>query len=227
MSTRTVKIAPSILACDFARLGEEVGQAEAGGGDWIHVDVMDGAFVPNITVGVPVVEAVRRVTSLPLDVHLMIESPERMIPAFVEAGATSLTVHEEACPDLHRAIHLIRKLGARAAVALNPATPVSTLEEALPLIDMVLIMTVSPGFGGQQFIPGTLDKIRKLVALAREQGADELEIEVDGGISTETAPAVVAAGATVLVAGVAVFNRHASVAENITALRASSALAVP
>ena len=222
MSTRTVKIAPSILAADFARLGEEVGQAEAGGGDWIHIDVMDGAFVPNITVGVPVVEAVRRVTSLPLDVHLMIERPERMIPAFVEAGATSLTVHEEACPDLHRAIHMIRKAGARAAVALNPATPVGTLEEILPLIDMVLIMTVSPGFGGQEFIPGTIEKIRKLAAMARQQGLEDLEIEVDGGISVETAPGVVAAGATVLVAGVAVFNRHGSVAENITGLRTSS-----
>ncbi len=222
----TIKIAPSILASDFGRLGEEVQQAEAGGGDWIHIDVMDGAFVPNITVGVPVVEAVRRNTSLPLDVHLMIEQPERMIPAFVEAGATSLTVHEEACPDLHRAIHMIRRLGARAAVALNPATPVATLEEILPLIDMVLIMTVSPGFGGQQFIPGSIAKIRKLASMAREQGLDELDIEVDGGISVETAPAVVAAGATVLVAGVAVFNRHASVAENITAIRASAAVTV-
>lgn len=225
--SRRVKIAPSILASDFARLGEEIGQAEAADADWIHVDVMDGHFVPNMTVGVPVVEAVRRVTSLPLDVHLMIERPEQMIPAFVKAGATSLTVHEEACPDLHRAIHQIRQLGARAAVALNPATPVGTLEEILPLIDMVLIMTVSPGFGGQHFLHGSIDKVRRLAGMARERGLNDLEIEVDGGIATDTAPAIVAAGATVLVAGVAIFNTLGTVEENISALRSAAASPAP
>jgi ribulose-phosphate 3-epimerase len=206
-----IRIAPSILSADFGRLGEQVAAAEAGGADCIHCDVMDGHFVPNLTFGPLVVEAVRRVTSLPLDVHLMIEQPERYIPAFVQAGATSLSVHGETCPHLHRTIQQIHELGARASVALNPATPLNTLDEILIELDMVLVMTVNPGFGGQAFIEASLDKVRRLRARAsalegRRKRLQPLDIEVDGGINVQTVGRVVAAGANVLVAGSAIFG---------------------
>lgn len=215
-----VKIAPSILSADFARLGEQVAEAANGGADYIHVDVMDGHFVPNITIGPLIVKAIRPVTSLPLDVHLMIEAPERYIADFAHAGADIITVQWEACPHLHRVVQSIKDARVKAGVALNPATPVLALEDILPDLDLVLVMSVNPGFGGQSFIPNTIRKLHALRQMMKEQGAS-CEVEVDGGINAETAPAVVAAGAEVLVAGSAVFNRKASVAENITALRQS------
>ena len=218
----SVKIAPSILSADYARLADGVKQAEEGGGDWIHVDVMDGHFVPNITIGPPVVKALRKVTTLPLDVHLMIERPEQLIEAFVDAGADSLTVHVETASHLHRTIERIRELGAKPAVALNPATPLVVLDEILPYVDMVLVMTVNPGFGGQRFIPTSTNKIAVLRSMIEERGLWGIDIEVDGGIAPKTAPEVVAAGATVLVAGAAVFTGTGSVAENIAALRSAS-----
>jgi ribulose-phosphate 3-epimerase len=219
-----VKIVPSILSADFTRLGEQVREAEAAGADYIQIDVMDGHFVPNITVGPLVVEAVRRAVQVPLDVHLMIENPERYIERFIEAGAHILTVHQEACVHLHRVVQAIRELGARPGVAINPATPVSAIEEILDYVDLVLVMTVNPGFGGQEFIPGTLPKIARLRRMLDERRL-LVEIEVDGGIDPETAPQVVRAGATVLVAGSSVFNNRASVAENIAALRRAAATA--
>jgi ribulose-phosphate 3-epimerase len=215
----TIKIAPSILSADFARLADGVAEAEAAGADWIHVDVMDGHFVPNITIGPPVVAALRRVTDLPLDVHLMIDAPERFIEAFADAGADILTVHEEATLHLHRTIQAIKHRGVRAGVSLNPATPVAALEEILPYLDMVLIMTVNPGFGGQSFIPTSTPKIRKLKAAIAEAGLEGIDIQVDGGIGPDTAGEVVDAGATVLVAGAAVFGGAGSVAANIRAIR--------
>lgn len=219
------RIAPSILSADFTRLAEQIAQSEAGGADWIHVDVMDGHFVPNITVGPLVVAAARRATKLPLDVHLMIESPDRYLSEFVTAGADWLTVHQEACPHLHRTVQQIRELGARPGVALNPATPVETLIDILPLVDLVLVMTVNPGFGGQSFIPESLSKVNRLAGRLAEQGLAGIEIEVDGGIDPDTAPAAVAAGATVLVAGSAVFS-HGSIPDNVRALRRSFAVEV-
>ncbi len=201
----TIRIAPSILAADFAALGEAVRAAERGGADYIHMDVMDGHFVPNITVGPPVVRAVRRVASVPLDVHLMITDPDRYIDAFAEAGAASITVHVEPLSHLHRTIHYIKSLGLGAGVALNPATPVFTLEEIAADVDMVLVMTVNPGFGGQTFIERSVPKIRSVRALLDRTGS-RAAIEVDGGIDTATAPRVVAAGADVLVAGSAIFG---------------------
>lgn len=215
----SVKIAPSILSADFARLGEAVAEAEAGGADWIHVDVMDGHFVPNLTIGPPVVKALRRVTELPLDVHLMIEAPERYLEAFADAGATVLTVHQEACTHLHRTVERIRELGMRPGVSINPATPLSTLEEILPYVDLVLVMTVNPGFGGQRFIPTSPEKIARVRQALRERHLWGVEVEVDGGIGVATAPEAVDAGATVLVAGAAVFNEEATVAENIRSIR--------
>ncbi|AIQ73981.1 MULTISPECIES: ribulose-phosphate 3-epimerase [Paenibacillus] len=201
-----IRIAPSLLSADFARLGPEVAEAEASGGDWIHVDVMDGHFVPNITLGPPIVKAVSLHTKLPLDVHLMIESPERYIPDFAAAGASVITVHAEACVHLHRVVHQIKELGLKASVAINPGTPASAVREVLEDVDMILVMTVNPGFGGQAFIPNTLRKIIQIREWANEVNPDLL-IEVDGGVSEETAPLVVAAGADVLVAGNAVFGR--------------------
>lgn len=198
-----IRIAPSLLSADFARLGPEVAEAEASGGDWIHVDVMDGHFVPNITLGPPIVKAVSLHTKLPLDVHLMIESPERYIPDFAAAGASVITVHAEACVHLHRVVHQIKELGLKASVAINPGTPASAVREVLEDVDMILVMTVNPGFGGQAFIPNTLRKIIQIREWANEVNPDLL-IEVDGGVSEETAPLVVAAGADVLVAGNAV-----------------------
>jgi ribulose-phosphate 3-epimerase len=202
---RPVRIAPSILASDFARLGEEVRAAEAAGADWIHIDVMDGCFVPNITVGPPVVKAVRACTTLPLDVHLMIVKPERYLDDFARAGADNITVHLEASPHLHRTVQHIRSLGKRASVSLNPHTSIQGLEVVLPDLAMVLLMTVNPGFGGQEFIEAVLPKIRGLRAEIERRNLD-VDIEVDGGITPETAPLVVEAGASVLVAGSAVFG---------------------
>jgi ribulose-phosphate 3-epimerase len=214
-----VKIAPSILSADFTRLGEQVREAEAAGADYIHVDVMDGHFVPNMTIGPLVVKALRPITQLPLDVHLMIERPERHIPAFAQAGASILTVHVETCPHLHRTIQQIKELGVKAGVTLNPATPLGSLEEILPQVDLVLIMSVNPGFGGQSYIPASTDKIARLRRMLDEQGLTHVELEVDGGIKAHNAAEIATAGATVLVVGSAVFNQEASIAANIAALR--------
>jgi ribulose-phosphate 3-epimerase len=198
-------IAPSILSADFAKLGEEIRAIERAGADWVHVDVMDGHFVPNITIGPLVVEAVRRCTDLPLDVHLMIEQPDRYVADFVAAGATTVGVHAETCPHLHRSVQTIREAGARACVVLNPATPAMAVEAVLGDIDQVLLMTVNPGFGGQSFIPGVLPKIRALYNWIRARDL-EVDIEVDGGVNAETIGEVAAAGANVFVAGTAVFG---------------------
>jgi len=214
-----VKIATSILAADFSRLGEQVREAEAGGADWIHVDVMDGHFVPNLTIGPPVVRALRPMTTLPLDVHLMVESPERLLPEFAAAGADRITVHVETCPHLHRTVQQLRELGVKPGVTLNPSTPLTTLEEILPYVDLVLIMSVNPGFGGQVYIPSSTDKILRLRQVLDARGLTGVELEVDGGIKADNAAQVVAAGATVLVVGSAIFNQQASVAANIAALR--------
>lgn len=211
-----IYIAPSILSANFAKLGEEVAEVEQGGADWLHVDVMDGHFVPNLTFGPLVMGAIAPQTNLPLDVHLMVEKPEDYIPAFAQAGAHMITVHAEACVHLHRVLHLIKEHHVKAGVAINPATPVSAIREVLEDVDMVLVMTVNPGFGGQAFIPGALRKIREIKDLQRSLGLDHLRIEVDGGISAATAPLVVEAGADVLVAGNAVFgrpDRSAAIAE--------------
>ena len=215
-----VKIAPSILSADFGRLGEQVAEAERGGADYVHVDIMDGHFVPNITMGPLVVSAIRRWTSLPLDVHMMIASPERYIDDFVDAGADIITVHVEACTHLHRVVHQIRERGAKAGAALNPATPPAAVEEVLADLDQVLVMTVNPGFGGQAFIHGVVDKIRRVRARLDARGLPA-DLEVDGGISAATAKTAVDAGARVLVAGSAVYNDRASVGEAIAQLRAS------
>ncbi|NLC69907.1 MAG: ribulose-phosphate 3-epimerase [Desulfuromonadaceae bacterium] len=201
------KIAPSILSADFARLGEEVRRVEEGGADWIHVDVMDGHFVPNLTIGPVVVAALRPVTRLPLDVHLMIENPERYLEEFAKAGADYLTVQAEACVHLHRTLQAIRDLGVRAGVSLNPHTPLCAIEEVLDELDMVLIMSVNPGFGGQQFIPRALDKIGRLRRLIEERGlAGRIELQVDGGVKLDNCREIAEAGAEVLVAGSAIFG---------------------
>ncbi|CAH1190844.1 Ribulose-phosphate 3-epimerase [Paenibacillus auburnensis] len=202
-----ILLAPSILSADFAALGAEVAEAEASGADWIHVDVMDGHFVPNITLGPPIVKAVKAHTSLPLDVHLMIENPERYIAEFAAAGASVITVHAEACVHLHRVVHQIKELGIMAGVAINPGTPASAVREVLEDVDMVLVMTVNPGFGGQAFIPNAMRKIRQIREWANEINHSNLRIEVDGGVAENTAPIVAEAGADVLVAGNAVFGR--------------------
>ncbi len=200
-----IKIAPSILSADFTRLGEHVSEAVAAGADMIHVDVMDGRFVPNITMGPLVVKALRRVTDLPLDVHLMIVEPERYVEAFAEAGADTLTVQVEASPHLHRTLQAIRALDVRAAVALNPHTPPVMIEHVYDLLDQVLVMTVNPGFGGQAFIPATLEKVREVRRQVEARGLP-IDIQVDGGIAPDTAGQVVKAGANVLVAGNAIFG---------------------
>ena len=200
-----IKISPSILSADFSRLGEEIRSIDVGGADYIHVDVMDGHFVPNITIGPLVVDAVRKVTAKPLDVHLMIENPDRYIPDFARAGADLITVHQEAVPHLHRTIQLIKSLGKKAGVSINPATPVSTLEVILDDLDLVLLMSVNPGFGGQSFIPATLAKITALRQRIEERGLC-VEIEVDGGVKADNIGRIAAAGADVFVAGSAVFS---------------------
>jgi len=215
-----VKLAPSILSADFARLGEQVAEATRAGADYIHVDVMDGHFVPNITIGAPVVAAIRSYTNLPLDVHLMIETPEHQIDQFADAGADIITVHIEACSHIHRVVQKIKELGVKAGVSLNPGTPLDTLNEVLPSLDLVLVMTVNPGFGGQTFIEGMLDKIVHLRAELDKKGL-AAELEVDGGINAEVAPKVVQAGGRVLVAGAAVFQSGQTVADALAKIRAS------
>ena len=202
-----IHIAPSILSAHFDKLGEEIREVEAAGADWIHVDVMDGHFVPNLTFGPIVMDAIAPIAKTPLDVHLMVENPENYIAAFAKAGAHVITVHVEACVHLHRVLHLIKEHGVKAGVALNPGTPVSAISEVLEDVDLVLIMTVNPGFGGQAFIPNTVRKIAEVRKLQEERGIGQLHIEVDGGITAQTAPLVVKAGADVLVAGSAVFGR--------------------
>ena len=221
-----IKIAPSILSADFSCLGDAVEQAEAAGADYIHVDVMDGHFVPNLTIGPPVVKALRKVTKLPLDVHLMIEAPERFLDDFASAGADILTVHVETSPHLQRTVERIKELGVKAGVTLNPATPLVSLEEILSYVDQVLIMSVSPGFGGQSYIPTSTDKIRRLRAMLAAAGA-QAAVEVDGGIDVETAPEAVRAGARVLVAGTAIFHYEAGVQAAIAALRSAAERALP
>jgi len=215
-----VKLAPSILSADFSRLGEQVAEATKAGADYIHVDVMDGRFVPQITIGAPVVAAVRKWTNLPLDVHLMIEAPEHQISQFADAGADIITVHIEACPYIHQVVQAIKGMGVKAGVSLNPETPIEALKEVLPSVDLVLVMTVNPGFSGQPFIEGMLGKIAQLRAELDEKGLTA-ELEVDGGINAEVAPRVVKAGARVLVAGAAVFNSEQTVNEALKKIRAS------
>jgi ribulose-phosphate 3-epimerase len=217
----SVLIAPSVLSADFSRLADELAALERAGADWIHLDVMDGHFVPNITFGPPVVKAMRRHSSLPFDVHLMIAPADPYLAAFAEAGADLITVHAEAGPHVHRSLQAIRALGKKAGVVLNPATPESAVEYLLDELDLVLVMSVNPGFGGQAFLPGAIDKIRKLRAMA---GARPIRIEVDGGVSAENAGRLVAAGADVLVAGTSVFQggTEAAYRENIAAIRAGA-----
>ena len=216
-----MKISPSILSCDFSRLADEIRAVEAGGADWIHIDVMDGHFVPNITIGPIITAGARRATALPLDVHLMIEDPDQYLEAFVDAGADILTVHVEACRHLHRTIERIRELGARPGVAVNPATPLEAVREVLPNVDLLLVMSVNPGFGGQSFIPSSLDKMKRARALLDSIGSNA-ELEVDGGVTVANAASVVEAGASVLVAGSAVYGYDRGPAAGVEAIRGAA-----
>ena len=218
LKIRPVKLAPSILTADFGHLADEIRRAEEGGADLLHLDVMDGMFVPNITFGPLVVEAVRKLTQLPLDVHLMINEPDRYLVDFAKAGADSLTVQVEACLHLHNTIQKINELGCRASVALNPATGIESLREILPLIDMVLVMSVNPGFGGQKFIETSTSKLRRVRKLLDELNPT-CDLEVDGGINVHNIDDVVGSGANVIVVGSSIYNKQGSVAENIAALR--------
>src|ERR1700758_1972085 len=218
MQNDFIKLAPSILAVDFARLGEEVSEAERAGADRIHVDVMDGHFVPNIAIGAPIVHSLRRVTRLALETHLMISNPDSFLDEFAEAGSTAFLVHWEGNNNLHRTVQRIRALGKRAGVAINPATPASVLEEILPDLDQVLVMTVNPGFGHQHFIQSTLPKIRRVSQMIEEMNPG-CELSVDGGVDEASVPMAVAAGANVLVAGSSVFGANKTVAAAIEALR--------
>src|SRR5215467_804113 len=222
MGKDAVKLAPSILAADFARLGEQVAEAERAGADRIHVDVMDGHFVPNISMGAPIVKALRRVTRLPLETHLMISDPDSFLDEFVEAGSDSFLVHWEGNANLHRTVQRIKALGKRAGVVINPATPAAALEEILQDVEQVLIMTVDPGFGHQHFLPTTLPKIQRVRRMI-EQMKLECDVEVDGGIDAETAPLAVTMGANILVAGTAVFGENEGVAAAMERLRAAIA----
>jgi ribulose-phosphate 3-epimerase len=221
-TTQRIKIAPSVLAADFTRLGQQIADAERGGADSIHFDVMDGRFVPNLTMGPVVLEAARRSTSLPIDVHLMMVEPDHLLGAFAKAGASSLSVHIEACPNLHRTLQAIKGVGCKVGVAINPHTPAIMLGEIVHMLDLVLVMTVNPGFGGQEFLPETLPKIRQIKALCDQSGRS-IDIAVDGGINTETAAEVVAAGANVLIAGSSIFSHDGSIAVGIENLRRAGA----
>ncbi|MEZ5418751.1 MAG: ribulose-phosphate 3-epimerase [Vicinamibacterales bacterium] len=216
----SIRIAPSILSADFAHLARDVGAAEAGGADLIHVDVMDGHFVPNLTIGPPVIRAVRRIAQVPLDVHLMVQNPDPYLGTYVEAGAAMVSVHVEVLPHLHRTIAAIKALGAAAGVVLNPSTPVSAIEEVAGDVDFVLVMSVNPGFGGQSFIPRALDKVRAVRSLLDRAGTGAF-VEIDGGVDLDNIAQVVAAGASVVVAGQAVFG-HADAAAAVRALRAAA-----
>ena len=222
MNETKIKIAPSILSADFTRLGDQVAEADAAGADYIHIDVMDGHFVPNITVGPLIVDALRPRTKLPLDVHIMISEPERYVKDFCNAGADILTFHAEATPHVHRTIQHIKECGTKAGVSINPATSLAAIEEALPFADLILIMSVNPGFGGQSFIPEVLPKVERLRRML-DEGGHHAELEIDGGIKAATAPEAVRAGARVLVSGSAVFNDRESVADAISRLRNSVA----
>lgn len=218
---RPILLAPSVLSADFAHLGDQARAAVDAGADWLQIDVMDGMFVPNISIGLPVVVGLRAAVNITLDCHLMIVQPERYIEDFVKAGADHITVHVEATPHLHRAVQQIKQLGITAGVALNPATPLNTLDEILPYVDLVLIMSVNPGFGGQAYIPTSTDKIARLRQLLDERGYDHVAIQVDGGIKASNVREVVQAGATNIVAGSAVFNPNQTVAAAIEAFRAA------
>ena len=215
-----VKIAPSLLAADFSQLGKQIRDAQAGGADWLHYDVMDGRFVPNITMGAFILEQVRQLTTLPLDVHLMIVEPERFIKQFADAGANSISVHIEASPNLHRTLQLIRESGCKVGVAINPHTPAEALGEVITMVDLINVMTVNPGFGGQQFLPAMTSKIARLRAMIGDVRGT-VDIEVDGGINIETANDAVQAGANVLIAGTTIFRHPQSVEVGIRALRES------